>query len=424
MNENQNSNINDKNEDNLESLTLNKDSKDQETKEDDLQDQDNIESSDSEDFNENKYSDGQEVNFVRVRFPGNSKSFPFTVGRRKFRYGQKVVALSDRGMAVGYINSFEYKVKFNKNLLPIKNIHRVATDKDLINQRTEYLKIKETETLCNELIQKLKLSMEVTHVEFTQYGKKAVFYFTAKARVDFRQLVRDLVQKLKIRIELRQISIRDRSAAIGGLGSCGRELCCSSFLSKYGNVNIKMAKNQSLSLLPSKLNGVCGQLKCCIEYEDKVYSHKRKNLPKEGNFISVKNGDKGKVLRLYVFEEHFQILTDSGKIRRYKSEMYDENISLPKSYKFPSEFETIDDESKDVISLPQETTNQIDEKISNNSNITIENNTKGPEKVEEKSKELDKKETQEPHSSNQKKKTTNPKPRRNFSKDKKNLKKS
>src|SRR5690606_15080231 len=108
-------------------------------------------------------------------------------------------------------------------------------------------------------------------------------------------LVKDLVQELKMKIELRQISIRDRAAALGGIGPCGRQLCCSSFLSHYGKVNIKMAKNQSLTLIPSRLNGLCGQLKCCTAYENEVYTHKRKLLPPEGKFIKTKNGDQGKV---------------------------------------------------------------------------------------------------------------------------------
>jgi cell fate regulator YaaT (PSP1 superfamily) len=215
--------------------------------------QDPSEESIAEKQKDSRFKDGQLLKFVKVRFPGNARSFSFFIGNRKFIYGQKVVAMSDRGMAVGYINSFPYELAFSEELSPVRSISKVATDKDLAEQRDHYKQQKEIETVCNDLIAKHNLDMNLTHVEFTQFGKKAVFYFTAPARVDFRGLVKDLVNELKIRIELRQISVRDRAASVGGIGPCGRQLCCSSFLGKYGNVSVKMAKNQDLTLNFSKL---------------------------------------------------------------------------------------------------------------------------------------------------------------------------
>ena len=224
----------------------------------------------SMDESKGQYQKGDLLRFVRVRFPGNSKSFPFTIGDRYFQYGQKIIAPSDRGMALGYINSFPYEVPFQKSMLPLKYINKVATEKD-IEEDCQYIdRQKNAEVICIDLIEKYKLDMNITHVEFTQFGKKAVLYFTAPSRVDFRLLVKELVTQLKTRIELRQISGRDRAAAIGGIGICGRQLCCSSFLQKYGNASIKMAKNQSMMLVGNRINGVCGQLKCCIQYEDEV----------------------------------------------------------------------------------------------------------------------------------------------------------
>lgn len=301
---------------------------------------------------DSRFKDGEELMLVRVRFPGNAKSFPFLVGKRKFQYGQKVMAMSDRGMTVGYINSFPYKVTFNKTMLPLRSIAREASAEDIRQQMEFHESEKKAEVICLRLIERYQLDMVLTHVEFIQFGKKAVFYFNAPQRVDFRDLVKDLVQDLKMRIELRQISVRDRAAALGSIGACGLQTCCSSFLKNYGNVSIKMAKNQNLALIPSKLNGVCGQIKCCIKYEDEVYNDKRKNLPKEGSIIQAKNGDFGKVLRLHLLIEQFEMLTDFGVKRKYASNQFTkESLELPLDYRFPETFDNITDETKTVIGL-------------------------------------------------------------------------
>lgn len=296
-----------------------------------------------------KFKDGDKLKLIRVRFPGHAKSYPFLIGKRTLQYGQKVMAMSDRGMALGYINSFPYETEFKKSMLPLKYINKIATDEDVTKEKEVYKKQKEAETICQRLIEKHKLDMNLTHVEFTGFGKKVVFYFIAPARVDFRGLVKDLVNELKLRIELRQISLRDRSASMGALGPCGRELCCSSFLSKYGNVSIKMAKNQNLTLNYGRLNGVCGQLKCCLQYEDEVYEEKRKYLPEEGTFVETKNGDKGRVFRLNVLSEQFDIMTDKGKIRRFVAEQFKEY--LPKSFQMPRTFPHVSDETSTIIGL-------------------------------------------------------------------------
>ncbi len=317
--------------------------------------QENQENKETQDnSSSSKYKEGQLITFIKIRFPGNAKCFPFATGRRDYYYGQKVVAMSDRGMAVGYVNSFPYEEKFVKTMLPIKYISKVATDDDLKKQFEHYQKEKEYEITCKESIERLKLGMELTHVEFTQFGKKVIFYFTAPARVDFRELVKELVGKLKMRIELRQISVRDRAAALGGLGQCGRQLCCSCFLNRYGNTNIKLAKNQNLTLSPAKLNGVCGQLKCCLKYEDNVYSDKRKQLPKEGTFIQTINGDQGKILRLHILIEQFEMLTDRGVIRKYDISQYDAKRKLPEDWKFPDRFQHISNETSDVVGKNKE----------------------------------------------------------------------
>tara|TARA_B100001971_G_C18268046_1_gene596579 strand:+ start:8099 stop:9562 length:1464 start_codon:yes stop_codon:yes gene_type:complete len=309
-------------------------------------------SSGKDEINESncKFNVGEPLKFVRVRFPGHAKSYPFLVGNRKLKYGQKVVAMSDRGMAVGYVNSFSYDLPFDKSMLPLKSINKIASEEDIEKEKETYKKQKDTETICQDLIEKHNLDMNLTHVEFTQFGKKVVFYFVAPARVDFRGLVKDLVSELRLRIELRQISVRDRAASQGALGPCGRELCCSSFLSRYGNVNIKMAKNQNLTLNYSKLNGVCGQLKCCLQYEDEVYDEKRKRLPREGKFIQTTDRERGKVFRLHILSEQFDLLTNNGKIKRYTNKFFDREIDEEKA-RMPGRFDHISDETATVIGL-------------------------------------------------------------------------
>ncbi len=317
--------------------------------------QETVKTESSNTTDDSKLTAGEIIKLVRVRFPGNAKSFPFLIGKRKFMYGQKVMAMSDRGMTLGYINSVPYEVPFDKSMLPLKSISKVATDEDVSEQRSYYLKEKEAENFCKNLIEKHKLDMNLTHVEFIQFGKKAVFYFNAPARVDFRNLVKDLVADLKMRIELRQISVRDRAAAIGAIGVCGLQTCCSSFLKNYGNVSIKMAKNQNLALIPSKINGICGQIKCCIKYEDDVYSQKRTLLPKEGIFLKAKNGDIGRVQKLHLLVEQFDMITEKGQIRRYSvNQFVKDDCKPPKDWKFPNDLRHIVNETSTVIGLTDE----------------------------------------------------------------------
>ena len=316
---------------------------------------------DSRDTEENEDSDergtrwkeGDEITFVRVRFPGNSRSFPFLQGKRTFAYGQKVVAMSDRGMDVGYINSFPYTVKFKKDMLPIRSISKAAMIEDIEAMQGNIDEQKKAQMKASHIIERLNLDMQITHVEIIQFGKKMVFYFTAPARVDFRELVKQLVGELKMRIELRQISVRDRAAALGSIGACGLATCCSTFLKNYGNVTIKMAKNQNLALIPTKINGVCGQIKCCIKYEDHVYTDKRKTLPKEGLFLKAANGDVGKVTKLHILIEQFDMITEKGQIRRYARSQYADGKVMGKDYQFPNSFRHVVNETSQVIGLEE-----------------------------------------------------------------------
>jgi cell fate regulator YaaT (PSP1 superfamily) len=298
-----------------------------------------------------KFHDGQMLRFVRVRFPGNNKPMPFFIGDLDYHYGQKVVAMSEKGMAVGFVNSFAYEVKFHRSLLPIRSIVKFASAEDGLADEETFREERRLREIVDRMIEKSQLDMVVTQVELTQLGKKAIFSFTAPTRVDFRGLVHEIVGVLKMRIELRQISVRDRAAAVGGLGPCGRELCCSSFLAKYGNVGIKLAKNQDLSLNSSKINGVCGQLKCCLTYEDEVYQEKRKKMPRDNALVKTKDGNQGKVIRLHILTEQFETISPEGIIRRYVAEMWD---GLAEGLEIPKFFENgVTDLSKTVIGMDQ-----------------------------------------------------------------------
>lgn len=326
--------------------------------------QENFDDGPKEEKIDDKFRDGDLMTFVRVRFPGNAKSFPFLVGKRKFAYGQKVLAMSDRGMTVGYINSFPYDRPFHSSMRPLRSISKTATAEDIKQQQEYTNQVKRAEHSCLKLIDRLRLDMTLTHVEIIHFGKKAVFYFMAPERVDFRDLVKSLVSDLKMRIELRQISLRDRTAALGGIGACGLQTCCSSFLQNYGNVTIKMAKNQNLALIPSKVNGICGQLKCCIKYEDDVYQEKRSKLPREGDFVHTFNGDYGRVTRLHLIIEQFEMLTSEGQRRLYVSSQYNPDYAGP-SKRYPDQFENIIDETSKIIAAPLPL---ITEKVSENEN--------------------------------------------------------
>jgi cell fate regulator YaaT (PSP1 superfamily) len=299
-----------------------------------------------------KYVHGQVLRFIRVRFPGINRSQAFLVDGNEYLYGQKVVASSERGMSVGFVNSFPYETRYHRGLSPIRRIVRAATAEDLLADRENFFQEKRLETICYKHIEAHNLDMQLTNVELTQAGKKATFNFTAPTRIDFRGLVHDLVGELRIRVELRQVTVRDRSASVGGLGPCGRELCCSSFLAKYGNVGIKLAKNQDLSLNSSKINGVCGQLKCCLTYEDEVYQEKRKRLPRDNGIIKTKDGNQGKVIKLDILSEQFDLINPDGVIRRYVGEMWDgpaEGLVMPKFFE-----NGVNDQRKTIIGLDEQ----------------------------------------------------------------------
>jgi cell fate regulator YaaT (PSP1 superfamily) len=233
---------------------------------------------------------------VGIRFKPAGKIYDFDCGAYVLNPGDHVIVQTDQGLGFGTVALVPEPYDETKQKRPLKKIFRLATENDFA--QLEKNKSKETEaySYCRDCIRDLKLEMNLFAVESTFDGGKITCFFTAEARVDFRELVKLLVKKLNVRVEMRQVGIRNQAKMCGGLGRCGRELCCSSFIDKFDPVSIRMAKDQGLSLNPTKISGQCGRLMCCLTYEHKTYSDLKKKFPKIGKNINTNVGS-GKVLR-------------------------------------------------------------------------------------------------------------------------------
>ena len=230
-------------------------------------------------------------NIIGVRFKKLGKIYFFNPRNLKLEKGDKVIVETTQGEEYGEVVIPNRKIEEEKIMEPLKKVIRIATYKD--NKHFEYCKKTEKEAfkVCQEKIKKHKLDMNLIDVEYKFDNSKILFYFTADGRIDFRELVKDLAAIYKTRIELRQIGVRDQVKRIGGNGVCGRELCCCTFLRDFEAVSIKMAKEQNISLNPSKISGNCGRLMCCLKYEDNVYTEKLKRLPHVGAIVKTEDGE-------------------------------------------------------------------------------------------------------------------------------------
>ena len=228
---------------------------------------------------------------IGVRFKEVGKVYYFDPCGITFSLGEKVIVETARGVECGEIFAENKEVPDEEIVHPLKPVIRKATEADL--KTVELNKAKEVDAfkICEQKIEKHKLDMKLVDVEYTFDGGKILFYFTAEGRVDFRELVKDLASVFHTRIELRQIGVRDESKMLGGLGICGREFCCSSFLGEFQPVSIKMAKEQNLSLNPVKISGTCGRLMCCLKYEQEAYEHLLRVTPKQGAIVSTDEGN-------------------------------------------------------------------------------------------------------------------------------------
>lgn len=227
---------------------------------------------------------------VGIRFKEVGKVYYFDPDGMQFKKGDRAVVETARGIECGEIAMENREVDDSEIVKPLKRIVRPANENDLRTVRENREKEKKAFAVCEEKIRAHKLEMKLVDVEYTFDGSKILFYFTADGRVDFRELVKDLAGVFRTRIELRQIGVRDESKMVGGFGMCGRPFCCSTFLGDFQPVSIKMAKEQGLSLNPTKISGTCGRLMCCLKYEQEAYEHLLRHTPKVGAIVETREG--------------------------------------------------------------------------------------------------------------------------------------
>lgn len=257
-------------------------------------------------------------NIVGIRFRKPGKVYFFDPGYIRLNPKDKVIVETSLGEDIGEIVISKRELPDEKVPKDLKRIIRLASYKDIKRQEDNKQKEKKAMEVCKEQIKKHKLEMNLVDVEYKFDGSKIIFYFTADGRVDFRELVKDLAAIYKTRIELRQIGVRDEVRKIGGNGVCGRELCCCSFLNNFDIVSIKMAKEQSASLNPSKISGNCGRLMCCLKYEQGVYEEKIKKLPKVGSIVKTEDGE-GTIVSEEVLKERVKVQFKKDDVTTYKS---------------------------------------------------------------------------------------------------------
>ena len=246
----------------------------------------------------------KKVTGVRFKRPG--KIYYFDPENIKLEQGMEVIVDTSMGDELGEVVIAEKMVEDEKVTEPLKKVVRIATDKDKKSKREYKAKEPEALKICEEKIKKHGLPMKLVDVEYKFDGSKLIFYFTADGRIDFRELVKDLAAVFRTRIELRQIGVRDEVKRTGGNGICGRELCCCTFLGNFETVSIKMAKEQNISLNPSKISGNCGRLMCCLKYEQDVYSEKLSRLPKVGAIVKTDDGE-GEVVSIETLKESVRV---------------------------------------------------------------------------------------------------------------------
>ena len=249
---------------------------------------------------------------IGVRFKSAGKIYYFSPGGLNINQGQDVIVETARGVECGEVVMGNRMVEDSEIMPPLKSVIRLATNEDMKTVEGNRKKEKEAFEICEEKIAKHKLDMKLIDVECTFDNNKILFYFSSENRVDFRDLVKDLASVFRTRIELRQIGVRDEAKMLGGLGICGRAFCCNSFLGEFQPVSIKMAKEQSLSLNPTKISGTCGRLMCCLKYEQDSYEELLRVTPKVGAYVSTPDG-KGYV-------EEVNLLTGMLKVKAENSD--------------------------------------------------------------------------------------------------------
>lgn len=262
---------------------------------------------------------------IGVRFRNAGKIYYFAPGKfLQIKAGDHVIVETARGVEYGFVVLGCREVEDHKVVLPLKPVIRMANGDDEARESANKKKEKEAFKVCLEKIKKHHLEMKLIDVEYTFDNNKVLFYFTADGRIDFRELVKDLAAVFKTRIELRQVGVRDETKIVGGVGVCGRALCCHSYLSEFIPVSIKMAKEQNLSLNPTKISGVCGRLMCCLKNEEETYEYLNSKLPGIGDYVTTDDGLRGEVHSVNVLRQQVKVIVivdrDEKEIREYKVE--------------------------------------------------------------------------------------------------------
>ena len=260
---------------------------------------------------------------IGVRFRPAGKIYFFAPGKYNIHTGDKVIVETARGVEFGTVVTGQRDVEDDKITQPLKPVIRIATQDDIRKEEKNREKEKEAFGICLEKIRKHGLEMKLIDAEYTFDNNKVLFYFTADGRIDFRELIKDLASVFRTRIELRQIGVRDETKIRGGIGICGRPLCCNTYLSEFAPVSIKMAKEQNLSLNPSKISGVCGRLMCCLTNEEETYEELNSRLPSNGDHVTTPEGLKGDVQSVNVLRQQVKVIVtldnDEKEIREYKA---------------------------------------------------------------------------------------------------------
>lgn len=261
------------------------------------------------------------VNVIGVRFRNAGKIYFFDPIDLDIQTGEHVIVETARGIEYGAVVLGPRKVEEDKIVQPLKQVIRITTPEDDDIELNNKQKEKEAYEICVKKIKKHELEMKLIDVEYTFDKNKVLFYFTADGRIDFRELVKDLAAVFKTRIELRQIGVRDETKIMGGTGICGRSLCCNSFLSEFAPVSIKMAKEQNLSLNPTKISGVCGRLMCCLKNEQETYEELNSRLPNINDYVTTDDGLKGEVQSVNVLRQLVKVIVtvnDEKEAREYR----------------------------------------------------------------------------------------------------------
>lgn len=274
------------------------------------------------------------IKVIGVRFRQAGKIYNFSPADFQVKVGDHVIVETARGIEYGSVVQGIREVADDKVIMPLKSVIRIATEEDDKKAIENNEKEKKAFEICKEKIAKHGLEMKLIETEYTFDNNKVLFYFTADGRIDFRELVKDLASVFKTRIELRQVGVRDETKMLGGIGICGRPLCCNTYLSEFIPVSIKMAKEQSLSLNPTKISGICGRLMCCLKNEQEAYEELNSNLPDIGEKVKTFDGFKGEVVSVNVLRQKVKIVVEVDDEREIKEYAIDELKFKPKKKKF------------------------------------------------------------------------------------------